>query len=142
MNNKYQKYIDYIVKDIKPPYFKYMRDHYGLKQEEYGLVLSKVYNESVTIKGRSVYDSNGNNIYYEDTNHNWSKYEYSSDGNYKLSKYFEDSSGYWNKYKYDTNGNIIYQEYSNGSWVKREYDSNGNRIYYEDSDGVIIDKRI
>ena len=117
MNKKYIKYIEYIVNDIELPYLEYL-NMYGLKQEEYGLVLSKVYNESVTIKGRSVYDSNGNNIYYED------------------------SDGSWYKKEYDDNGNNIYYEDSDGSWHKKEYDDNGNNIYYEDSSsGVIIDNR-
>jgi len=117
MNKKYQRYIDYIIKDIKPPYFISMRDHYGLKQDECVLVLSKVYNESVTIKSNRVYDSNGNTIYFENNN------------------------GYWSKLEYDSNGNKIYWENSNGFWEKREYDANGNEIYHEDSDGVIIDRR-
>ena len=55
--------------------------------------------------------------------------------------YLEDSEGFWRKYEYDANGNLIYFENSDGYWSKREYDSNGNQIYYEDSDGEIIDKR-
>ena len=141
MNKKYIKYIDYIIKDIKPPYFKCMRDHYGLKQDECVLVLSKVYNESVTIKDKLVYDSNDNLIYWEDTNYNWSKYEYSTDGNYKISKYFETSDGDWSKYEYDTNGNEIYFERSDDYWYKKEYDDNGNVFYYENSDGYIRDNR-
>jgi len=93
MNKKYIKYISYIVKDIELPYFKCMRDHYGLKQEEYELVLSKVFNQPVTIKVNSVnhvYDQNGNKIYYETSN------------------------GYWSKMEYDTNNNRIYCEDSNG----------------------------
>ena len=142
MNKKYERYIKYIVNDIKPPYFKCMRDHYGLKQDEMDLVLSKVYNQSVSIKDKLVYDSNDNNIYWEDTNYNWSKYEYSTDGNYKISKYFEYSDGDWAKYEYDTNGNNIYYETIDGYWVKQEYDQNNNKIYYENSDGDIIEGKI
>jgi len=142
MNKKYIKYIDYIIKDIKPPYFKCMRDHYGLKQDECVLVLSKVYNESVTIKDKLVYDSNDNLIYWEDTNYNWSKYEYSTDGNYKISKYFETSDGSWVKQEYDTNGKLIYWENNNGYWAKMEYDQINNRTYYENSYGYIIEGKI
>ena len=117
MNKKYQRYIDYIIKDIKPPYFKNMEDHYGLKQEEYPLVLSKLFNQPVSIDGDHVYGQNGKLIYRED------------------------SYGYWEKREYDTNGNVIYIENCNGSWVKQEYDTNGNVIYIEDSNGVIIDNR-
>jgi len=55
--------------------------------------------------------------------------------------YYEDSDGYWVKREYDSNGNLIYLEDSNGYWVKREYDSNGNVIYYENSYGTIHDNR-
>jgi hypothetical protein len=64
-----------------------------------------------------LYDSNNNEIYYED------------------------SDGYWYKSEYDSNGNVIYFENSNGYWVKREYDSNGNVIYFENSNGIIRDNR-
>ena len=117
MNKKYIKYIEYIVNDIELPYFINMKEMYGLKDNEYSLVLSKLYNQPVTIKSNRVYDTNGNKIY------------------------FEDSSGDWYKYEYDTNGNEIYRENSSGYWYKYEYDTNGNVIYRENSDGVIIDKR-
>ena len=117
MNKKYIKYIEYIVNDIKPPYFKYMRDHYGLKQDEIELVLSKVFNQPVSIKGKIVYNTNGNQIYYEN------------------------GDGDWYKYEYDTNGNEIYYENSDGDWEKYEYDSNGNIIYSENGDGDIEDNR-
>ena len=55
--------------------------------------------------------------------------------------YYENSTGYWYKYEYDSNGKEIYFEDSNGYWDKRDYDSNGNRIYYENSNGEIIDNR-
>jgi len=117
MNKKYERYIEYIVNDIEPPYFKNMEDHYGLKEEEYELVLSKLFNQPVTIKGDHVYDTNGNVIY------------------------FENSDGFWYKQEYDTNGNEIYSENSNGYWSKYEYDTNGKLIYHEDSDDLIIDTR-
>ena len=117
MNVKYKKYIDYIVNDIEKPYFKNMGEQYGLKDNEYESVLSKVYNQPVTIKSNRVYDIKGNKIYRENSN------------------------GFWYKYEYDTNGNIIYYENSNGYWEKREYNSNGNKIYHENSNGEIIDRR-
>ena len=138
MNKKYERYIDYIVNDIEVPYFINMRDNYGLKDNEYELVLSRVFNQSVTIKGKRVYDTNGNIIYHENNDGYWYKYEYDTNGN-KI--YYETSGGYWVKYKYDTNGNNIYSEDSNGDWYKREYDTNGNIIYTEYYDGVIIDNR-
>ena len=116
MNKKYKKYIDYIVKDIELPYLKYL-EQYGLSTDEYELIMSKVYNQPVTIKGDYVYNTNGNQIYYEN------------------------SYGDWFKVEYNTNGNKIYFENSNGDWVKYEYDTNGNKIYYENSDGYIEDRR-
>ena len=116
MKDKYKKYIEYIAKDIELPYLKSL-EPYGLKDNEKEMILSKVFNQSVTIKGNWVYNTNGNEIYIE-----------TSDGN-------------WIKYEYDTNGNEIYYENSNGFWVKREYDANDNETYYEDSTGYIIDNR-
>ena len=117
MNKKYEKYINYIVNDIQPPYFINMKDNYGLSEKEYSLVLSKIYNQQVRIKGKRVYNTNGNEIYYENSN------------------------GYWVKKEYDTNGNMIYSETSDGFWVKKEYDNQGNLIYTETSDGYIEDNR-
>ena len=96
MNKKYQKYIDYIVSDIEAPYFKNIRDYYGLPPNEYEMVLSKVYNQPVTTKNNSVHDTNsvydgqGNEIYYETSNGCWSKREYDDQGN---RIYFENSYG-------------------------------------------------
>ena len=117
MNKKYQRYINYIINDIEAPYFINMKEMYGLKDNEYPLVLSKVFNEPVTVEGRDVYDTNNNLIY------------------------FENSDGSWSKWEYDANGNVIYYENSNGQWIKWEYDTDGNKIYSENSDGVIIDNR-
>jgi len=85
-----------------------------------------------------LYDSNGNRIYFEDSDGWWVKWEYDANGNKIYSK---NSNGFWEKYKYDANGNRIYHENSYGYWAKREYDSNGNQIYYEDSYGSILYNR-
>ena len=66
----------------------------------------------------NVYDSNGNEVYYEDSN------------------------GYWVKREYDSKGNLVYFEDSDGYWSKREFDSNDNIVYYENSNGIIFDKRV
>ena len=142
MNKKYQRYIEYIVNDIEPPYLKSI-EPYGLKDNECVLVLSKVFNQPVTIKVNSVndklvYDSNGNEIYSEDSYGDWSKYEYDTNGN---AIYYENSDGSWTKKEYDDNGNNIYHEGRSGYWVKREFDSNNNLIYWEDNNGVKVDKR-
>jgi len=141
MNKKYQRYIEYIVNDIEPPYLKSI-EPYGLKDNECVLVLSKVFNQPVTIKVNSVndklvYDSKGNAIYFETSDGDWSKYEYDTNGN---EIYSENSNGFWVKQEYDTNGNEIYYENSSGDWAKREYDTNGNEIYWENGDGAWIKK--
>ena len=138
MNTKYQRYIDYIVSDLQPPYYENMREMYGLKNDEYELVLSKVFNQPVTIKGISVYNTDGKKIYYESSNGFWTKREYDTNDN---QIYVEDSTGFWYKEEYDSNGNEIYYEDSNGHWVKSEYDEQGKIIYQEDSDGHIDDYR-
>jgi len=91
MNKKYERYIEFIANDLQPPYFINMSDTYGLRPDEYELVLSKVFNQPVTIKGNHrVYDTNGNQIYYEDSNGFWYKYEYDD---YGYQNYYEDSYG-------------------------------------------------
>ena len=126
MNKKYEKYIEYIVNDLETPYFKNMGENYGLSEKEYKTVISKLFNQPISVQlsfenplaeSNKVYNKNGKPIYYED------------------------SDGYWIKREYDTNGNEIYHEDSNGVWIKREYDTNGNVIYFEKSDGLIIDNR-
>ena len=114
MKDKYKKYIDYIVSDIELPYLKSL-EPYGLKDNEYEMVLSKVYGQPVTINGNNVYDQYGNRIY------------------------FEDSDGKWIKREYDINGKVIYYETSSG--YIEEFDQYGNRIYSVDSNGRIIDNR-
>ena len=101
---------------LEKPYFINMKE-YGLKPNEYESILSKVFNQPVTIKDGHVYNDEGNRIYYE--------------GSY----------GLWYKKEYDGQGNEIYYEDCNGNWFKREYDDQGNLIYTEDSSGEIIDNR-
>jgi len=55
--------------------------------------------------------------------------------------YFENSDGSWYKREYDSNGNLIYHENSEGYWMKREYDSEDDLIYFEDLTGVKIIKK-
>jgi hypothetical protein len=60
-----------------------------------------------------IFDSNGNEIYYEE------------------------SDGYWNKCEFDSNGNMIYFENSNGYWCKYIFNSECKKIRSEDSWGDI-----
>ena len=63
---------------------------------------------------------------------------YNSKGN---QIYFENSECYRSRSEYDDKGNCTYYENSNDFWFKREFDSNNNLIYYEDSEGIIKDDR-
>ena len=83
-------------------------------------------------------DSEGNRIYFENSDGYWSKREWDSKSNLI---YSEDSDGYWAKYEFDSEGKEIYFEDSTGYWAKREWDSKSNLIYFESSNGVIIDNR-
>ena len=47
--------------------------------------------------------------------------EFDSNGNIL---YFEESNNYWNKYDYDSNGNLIYYENSSGYGCFKYYDGN------------------
>ena len=138
MNKKYERYINYIVNDIQPPYFKNMENEYGLRSDEYPLILSKVFDQPVKVDGSYIYDSNNNIIYQEYSDGGWYKQEYDINGN---RIYHENSNGYWERKEYNQNSKLIYQEYSDGFWSKYEYDQNGNEVYYEDSNGFIEDNR-
>ena len=157
-NDPKQRYINGIVNIISSPYFKFLRVT-DTPEHLWNRILSKVFNQEVTLFHNKIYDSDGyliyqeysdgdwekqeydsnnNLIYYENSDGFWRKYEYDSNDN---QIYHEDSNGYWYKHEYDSNDNLIYQEDSNGYWRKSEYDSNGNRIYYVDSDGEIRGNR-
>ena len=83
-------------------------------------------------------DSEGNQIYFENSDGYWTKREYDSDGN---QIYWENSCEFWAKREYDSKGKEIYWETSYGAWIKREFDSEGKEIYHENSDGTIVDNR-
>ena len=118
MNKKYEKYINYIVNELEPPYFKNMRDQYGLSPDEYKLVLSKIFGEPVNILNLNVFNSNDDLMYYEDN---------------KINR--------WAKYKYDSRGNVIYSVNSEGKYWKNEYDEDDNLIYQEVSGVIKVDNR-
>jgi len=59
---------------------------------------------------------------------------YDSRGN---ETYYESSSGYWYRYDRDSEGRITYYEDSNEYWCRYEYDSEGNETYFESSYGTI-----
>ena len=138
MNKKYERYIEYIVSDIEAPYFENMVEMYGLRPDEYELVLSKIYDQPVRIKGDRVYDTNGNYIYYEDSNGSWIKREYDANGNLI---YREKDNGFWVKKEYNADNKMTYREYNDGYWERLEYDDYGNQNYYENEEGDIEDNR-
>lgn len=86
-----------------------------------------------------ILDSEGRHIYTEDTNSKvWTKREYDSNGN---EIYYENDLGAWQKTEFDSNNNPTHHEDSNGYWYKKEYDENGQVVLYMDSDGYVEDYR-
>jgi hypothetical protein len=140
--DKKEQFIDRVLSILDKPYIKSLNSIGIDDRDTQKVILSKLFNDNVTIQyginDISVYNSNGDKVYYEDSNGEWYKREYDLNGN---QIYYEDSDGYWYKIEYDYNGKEIYYEDSDGEWSKTEYDSNGNDIYYENSDGDIIDRR-
>jgi len=100
--------------------------------------VAKLLKHDFTKGDLKLYDSNGKETYFENSNGSWVKREYDSNGN---ETYFENSIGFWHKSEYDANSNVIYSEYFAGYWYKKEFDSNGNQIYYENSKGTVRDNR-
>jgi len=100
--------------------------------------LAKFFGHDFDNKWFELCNSNGHEVYYENSDGFWSKREYDTNDN---RIYYEDSDGNWYKKEFDPNNNEVYYETSNDFWCKREFDSNGNRIYYEDSNGIIVDNR-
>ena len=123
------------------PIFKNMED-YGfydqLSEDELIYVLSGIFGKPVRYSYDIIYDENGNEIYFENSEGFWVKREYDENGN---EIYFENSEGFWVKREYDDRGNRIYYENSDGFWEKRQFDENGKLIYSEDSNGYIKDNR-
>ena len=94
MNKKYERYIEYIADDLEIPYFKNMKDNYGLSENEYAMVLSKIFNQPVTITElrveKIVHNNRGNKLYYETSWGYWYKSEYDKQGNLMI---YKDSDG-------------------------------------------------
>jgi len=82
-----------------------------------------------------LYDEDGNQVYFEDSDGFWWKSEY-EDGN---PVYYEDSTGYWSRREYKEDREV-YREDSTGYWRKREYDED-REVYCENSNGCIKDNR-
>ena len=75
------------------------------------------------------------------------KWDFKANGNLVIKDkngkeiYYENSDGTWTKYEYDSQGKRIYREGSSGFWEKWEWDSKRKLIYWENSVGTIIDNR-
>ena len=140
MNKKYQRYIEYIINDIKPPYIHNMREIYGLREEEYKMVLSKVFNHKVMIhygfNGTeiSVYNTSADLVYYESPRF-WEEFNRQKIGGKYRVLFYHNSIGKTERFEYDSDGNDIYFEDNTGYWERREFDTNGKVISYSDSDG-------
>ncbi len=68
MKDKYKEYINYIAKDIKPPYIHNMVNQYNLNEVEVIHVLSIIYNTPVYEKDYWIRDYDGNKLYHESNN--------------------------------------------------------------------------
>ena len=140
MNKKYERYIEYIANDIKPPYIYNMRDAYGLSEDEYKTVLSKVFNNKVLIHYSyndteiSVYNISADLIYYESPNF-WEEFNRQKIGGKYRVLFYHNSMGKTERFEYDSDGNDIYFEDNTGFWERREFDTYGKVISYSDSDG-------
>ena len=125
MNTKYERYINYIVNDIKPPYFHNMVEMYGASESEFVPIMKKVFKQDVEWEDDAkshmggwsdptmniLKDKSGYTIYKEDINGDWEKSEYNECGR---ETYHEDSTGYWSKAEYDEKCNETYYENSKG----------------------------
>ena len=76
MNKKYKKYINYIAKDVNPPYIHNMVNQYNLNEDEVFHVLSIIYDTPVHLKDYWIRDDNGRKLYHESSNEEfWIRYE-------------------------------------------------------------------
>jgi len=140
MNKKYERYIEYIINDIKPPYIYNMREIYGLSEDEYKTILSKIFNHKVMIhygyNGTeiSVYNTSADLVYYEGPRF-WEEFNRQKIGGKYRVLFYHNSIGKTERFEYDSDGNDIYFEDNTGYWERREFDIKGNVISYSDSDG-------
>jgi hypothetical protein len=82
-----------------------------------------------------LFDEDGNRVYefITTSDGHWGKFTFDSNGN-ELT--YENSYGYWNKRTYDSNGKELTFENSYGYWSKYTRDSKGKELTYDDSGGV------
>jgi hypothetical protein len=104
MKDKYKEYINYIAKDIKPPYIHNMVNQYNLNEDEVIHVLSIIYDTPVHEKDYWIRDNDGNELYHESSNEE-----------------------YWIRIERDKKGKIIVRELSPAA----KEDEALSRIYTE-----------
>ena len=131
MNSKYKKYINYIVSDIKPPYFKNMEEMYGASESEFVPIMKKVFKQDVEWEDDAKSHMGG----WSEPTMNILK----DKSGYTI--YYEDSDGYWAKREYNECGRETYHEDSTGYWSKAEYDEKCNETYFENSKGYTYGHR-
>jgi hypothetical protein len=110
-SDRHYKMLDKISDHVQLPYFESMVGLTIDDKDDQEYIMKKIYGYNIKIKGRNIYDDKDNQIYWEDFNGFWVKWEYDDKGN---NIYFENSDGYWSKYVYDEDGNKIYLENSEG----------------------------
>jgi len=137
-SDRHYKMLDKISNHVQLPYFESMEGLTIYDKDDQKYIMEKILGKGIYFFVFSIYDDNDNEIYREDSDGEWYKYEYDGNGNMI---YSEEENGYWYKREYDDNGNNIYFESSNGYWRKYEYDDKGNLIYSENSNGNIWDNR-
>ena len=140
-SDRHYRRLDIISDYVQLPYFESMEGLTIYEKDDQEYIMRKLLgNISIELSNirKYILDENGNEIYFENSNDFWSRFEYDDNGNLI---YHEDSNGYWEKRENDDKGNRIYWEDSDGWWEIQKYDDKGNRIYYETSEGDIIDNR-
>ena len=113
-----------IIEDNESDFTKFVTNKFRVLR-----VLTKKDIEEIS-NGKVKFDKNGNLIYIEYTNGQWTKFKYSENN---ILMYKETSNG--KKQKFDKNGNEIYYEFGD-YWEKHEYNNNGQLVFYEDSTGI------
>jgi hypothetical protein len=107
-------YNEKVSKVLEPPYFHNMKEQFGITEYKDKVeILSYLFNDNISVHGKTIENSNGDEIYNEENN------------------------GYWRLWNYNEDGNVIYSEDRSGSWSKSIYDENGKEISYEESNGYI-----
>jgi hypothetical protein len=101
METKLERYIEFIVENIKPPYFKNIVEQYGLSGDNVLDVIHKLYDEPIKIDHRNIYNSKGKRIYYESSNGSWSKEIYNNKNNVITIEQGDGPSGLYVEYHYN-----------------------------------------